>query len=69
MYVINILLLTFLLLSLCDTFKVLHLMNRMNLPPPFEELEAEFPMLKEIYDIEKYKDILGKDILESVKGK
>lgn len=44
-------------------------MNRMNLPPPFEELEAEFPMLKEIYDIEKYKDILGKDILESVKGK
>lgn len=44
-------------------------MNRMNLPPPFEELEVEFPMLKEIYDIEKYKDILGEDIFESVKGK
>ncbi|KAF7394986.1 hypothetical protein HZH66_008160 [Vespula vulgaris] len=49
--------------------QVLHLMNRMNLPPPFEELEVEFPMLKEIYDIEKYKDILGEDIFESVKGK
>ncbi|KAL2728443.1 RNA-binding region-containing protein 3-like [Vespula squamosa] len=49
--------------------QVLHLMNRMNLPPPFEELETEFPMLKEIYDIEKYKDILSEDIFESVKGK
>ncbi|XP_035729320.1 RNA-binding region-containing protein 3-like [Vespa mandarinia] len=49
--------------------QVLHLMNRMNLPPPFEELEAEFPILKEIYDIELYKDILGEDIFESVKGK
>ncbi|KAI4487320.1 PREDICTED: RNA-binding protein 40 [Polistes canadensis] len=46
--------------------QVLHLMNRMNLPPPFEELDTEFPMLKEIYDIEKYKDILGEDILEPI---
>lgn len=38
-------------------------MNRMNLPPPFEELEAEFPALKEVYDMEKYKDIFGKEIL------
>ncbi|XP_012137449.1 RNA-binding region-containing protein 3 isoform X1 [Megachile rotundata] len=43
--------------------QVLHLMNRMNLPPPFEELEAEFPALKEVYDMEKYKDIFGKEIL------
>ncbi|XP_029672200.1 RNA-binding region-containing protein 3 isoform X1 [Formica exsecta] len=41
--------------------QVLHLMNKMNLPPPFEELEAEFPMLKEVYNVEKYKDII--DIL------
>ncbi|XP_072760315.1 RNA-binding region-containing protein 3 [Anoplolepis gracilipes] len=41
--------------------QVLHLMNKMNLPPPFEELEAEFPMLKEAYNVEKYKDIF--DIL------
>ncbi|CAL1683117.1 unnamed protein product [Lasius platythorax] len=41
--------------------QVLHLMNKMNLPPPFEELEAEFPMLKEVYNVEKYKDIF--DIL------
>jgi len=34
-------------------------MNKMNLPPPFEELEAEFPMLKEAYNVEKYKDIFG----------
>ncbi|XP_076234281.1 RNA-binding region-containing protein 3 [Calliopsis andreniformis] len=40
--------------------QVLHLMNRMNLPPPFVELEAEFPMLKEVYNMEKYKDIFGK---------
>ena len=40
--------------------QVLHLMNRMNLPPPFEELETEFPMLKEAYNMEKYKDIFGK---------
>ncbi|EFN60222.1 RNA-binding protein 40, partial [Camponotus floridanus] len=39
--------------------QVLHLMNKMNLPPPFEELEAEFPMLKEAYNVEKYKDIFG----------
>ncbi|XP_011876451.1 PREDICTED: RNA-binding protein 40 [Vollenhovia emeryi] len=37
--------------------QVLHLMNKMNLPPPFEELEVEFPMLREVYDMEKYKDI------------
>ncbi|XP_017757830.1 PREDICTED: RNA-binding protein 40 [Eufriesea mexicana] len=43
--------------------QVLHLMNRMNLPPPFEELEAEFPALKEVYDIEKYKDIFIKESL------
>ena len=24
-------------------------MNRMNLPPPFEEMEIEFPLLKEVY--------------------
>lgn len=41
-------------------FQVLHLMNKMNLPPPFEELEEEFPMLREAYDIEKYKDLLGR---------
>ncbi|XP_050447207.1 RNA-binding region-containing protein 3 [Cataglyphis hispanica] len=41
--------------------QVLHLMNKMNLPPPFEELEAEFPWLKEVYNVEKYKDIF--DIL------
>ncbi|XP_043281726.1 RNA-binding region-containing protein 3 [Venturia canescens] len=40
--------------------QVLHLMNKMNLPPPFEELEEEFPMLKEAYEIEKYRDILGR---------
>ncbi|KAH0946506.1 hypothetical protein HN011_003241 [Eciton burchellii] len=39
--------------------QVLHLMNKMNLPPPFEELDEEFPMLKEVYDMEKYKDIFG----------
>jgi len=32
-------------------------MNKMNLPPPFEELEMEFPMLKDVYDMEKYKGI------------
>lgn len=36
-------------------------MNRMNLPPPFEELESEFPALKEVYNIEKYKDIFLKE--------
>lgn len=41
--------------------QVLHLMNRMNLPPPFEELESEFPALKEVYNIEKYKDIFLKE--------
>lgn len=49
--------------------QVLHLMNRMNLPPPFEELETEFPMLREIYEIEKYKDIFGEDILEKIQKK
>lgn len=44
--------------------QVLHLMNRMSLPPPFEELEAKFPMLREVYDMEKYKDIFGKEILQ-----
>ncbi|KAK0087993.1 hypothetical protein PV325_013542 [Microctonus aethiopoides] len=44
--------------------QVLHLMNKMNLPPPFEELEAEFPTLKEVYDIEKYRDIFGKMNIE-----
>lgn len=39
-------------------------MNKMNLPPPFEELEAEFPTLKEVYDIEKYRDIFGKMNIE-----
>lgn len=38
-------------------------MNKMNLPPPFEELEAEFPMLKEVYNVEKYKDIFGNKII------
>lgn len=35
----------------------------MNLPPPFEELESEFPALKEVYNIEKYKDIFLKESL------
>ncbi|XP_076292452.1 RNA-binding region-containing protein 3 [Lasioglossum baleicum] len=43
--------------------QVLHLMNRMNLPPPFEELEAEFPLLKEAYNMKKYKDIFSSDSL------
>lgn len=34
-------------------------MNKMNLPPPFEELEGEFPMLREAYNMEKYKNIFG----------
>ncbi|KAG7210557.1 hypothetical protein KM043_012077 [Ampulex compressa] len=45
--------------------QVLHLMNRMNLPPPFEELESEFPMLKEVYDMEKYQNIFGKEIVQT----
>jgi len=32
-------------------------MNKMNLPPPFEELEMEFHMLREVYNMEKYKGI------------
>ncbi|KAK9302784.1 hypothetical protein QLX08_005335 [Tetragonisca angustula] len=48
--------------------QVLHLMNRMNLPPPFEELEAEFPALKEVYDIEKYNDIFIRDRLYAKEG-
>jgi hypothetical protein len=39
-------------------------MNKMNLPPPFEELDEEFPMLKEVYDMEKYKDIFGNEIID-----
>lgn len=54
------------LLLIDVSLQVLHLMNRMNLPPPFEELETEFPMLKEAYNMEKYKDILGKS---SLRGK
>lgn len=49
--------------------QVLHLMNRMNLPPPFEELESEFPMLKEIYDMEKYKNIFGMEIYQNDESK
>lgn len=37
--------------------QVLHLMNKMSLPPPFEEFEEEFPMLKEAYDVENYQDL------------
>ncbi|XP_024874872.1 RNA-binding protein 40 [Temnothorax curvispinosus] len=44
--------------------QVLHLMNKMNLPPPFEELDAEFPMLREVYDMEKYKDIFHERVDE-----
>ncbi|XP_053989021.1 RNA-binding region-containing protein 3 isoform X2 [Hylaeus volcanicus] len=43
--------------------QVLHLMNKMNLPPPFEELEAEFPLLKDVYNLEKYKNIFEKGSL------
>lgn len=39
-------------------------MNRMNLPPPFEELEAEFPLLKDMYNVEKYKNIFEKESLD-----
>lgn len=49
--------------------QVLHLMNKMNLPPPFKELEVEFPTLKEAYDVEKYKymfDILHEYTNEEV---
>ncbi|XP_011304766.1 RNA-binding protein 40 [Fopius arisanus] len=40
--------------------QVLHLMNKMNLPPPFEELDEEFPTLREVYDVENYQDIFGR---------
>lgn len=40
-------------------------MNKMNLPPPFEELEEEFPMLKEVYNLEKYKHIFGNKTLDN----
>ncbi|XP_015117482.1 RNA-binding region-containing protein 3 isoform X2 [Diachasma alloeum] len=40
--------------------QVLHLMNKMNLPPPFEELDEEFPTLREVYDVENYRDIFGR---------
>lgn len=39
--------------------QVLHLMNRMNLPPPFEEMELNFPLVKESYNVEQYKNIFG----------
>lgn len=39
-------------------------MNKMNLPPPFEELEEEFPMLKEVYNMEKYRNIFGYEITD-----
>ncbi|XP_014484027.1 PREDICTED: RNA-binding protein 40 [Dinoponera quadriceps] len=45
--------------------QVLHLMNKMNLPPPFEELEEEFPVLREVYNMEKYKNILGGEIIDA----
>lgn len=48
--------------------QVLHLMNRMNLPPPFEELETEFPMLREVYDMEKYGNIFGKEVLQQAES-
>lgn len=31
----------------------------MNLPPPFEELESNFPLLKELYNVDQYKNIFG----------
>lgn len=34
-------------------------MNKMNLPPPFEELEKDYPIVKEAYDVENYQDLLG----------
>lgn len=37
-------------------------MNKMNLPPPFEELEEEFPTLREIYNIDKYRNIFGSEV-------
>lgn len=42
--------------------QVLHLMNRMNLPPPFKELEAEFPFLRDIYNVERYNHVLGQAV-------
>lgn len=46
-------------------------MNKMNLPPPFEELDDEFPTLKEVYDVENYQDIFGRMSTETedVNGK
>lgn len=32
-------------------------MNKMCLPPPFEELDEKYPQLKEFYDVENYKDL------------
>lgn len=34
-------------------------MNRMNLPPPFKEMEMEFPLLKETYNVDQYKNLFG----------
>lgn len=45
--------------------QVLHLMNKMNLPPPFPELEHEFPFLRDIYDMEKYQDIFKHTVIGS----
>lgn len=32
-------------------------MNRMNIPPPFEELEEKYPIIKEIYDAANCNDL------------
>lgn len=34
-------------------------MNKMNIPPPFEGLEEEFPSVKDAYDFENYQDLFG----------
>ncbi|KAJ8678633.1 hypothetical protein QAD02_014420 [Eretmocerus hayati] len=39
--------------------QVLHLMNKMNLPPPFEDLEDEFPIIKEAYNAKNFPDLFG----------
>ncbi|XP_001606002.2 RNA-binding region-containing protein 3 [Nasonia vitripennis] len=39
--------------------QVLHLMNKMNIPPPFEGLDEEFPSVKAAYDVENYQDLFG----------
>lgn len=47
----------------------MHLMNKMNLPPPFKELETEFPMLREMYNIGKHKDIFDNEVADRMSGK